>query len=107
MTSNYDKFPYVAITSNSADCQAGWQAITREIAKAMPQQATICVECYPGVFEDEIEKAVRDVFPQAEIILSRDYLKSANQLQSIVAPELTPDPVFGWLTRLDISDFFC
>ncbi len=107
MTSNYEKHPYVSISSDPGDCDCGWEAIAERLRGIAPwNQTLLCIECYPGVFEKEIERAVRKFFPQAEIVCTRDYLKRSCEIESMLAPDLSEDPVFGRLTRLELADFF-
>jgi mannose-6-phosphate isomerase class I len=108
MSSAYDKYPYVLISSDARDCRAGWESIASLIrgVHARRERATICVECYPGVYEDEIEPVFRSSLPQAEIVRTRDYFKPPAQIESMLARDVTEDPVFGRLTRLELVDFF-
>ena len=66
----------------------------------------ICIECYPGVFEDDICGAIRDSDPSARIIRSRCALKTSAEIEALLARDLTDDPVFGYLTNLELKDFF-
>jgi hypothetical protein len=64
------------------------------------------VECYPGVFEEDIERALRSFFPEGEIVRTRDHLNPPSQIESMLASDLSDDPVFGRLTSLELADFF-
>ncbi len=66
----------------------------------------ICIECYPGTFENEIEEALLAAFPPAEIFRTRDCLKSPREIDLMLARELSDDPVFGRLSSLELIDFF-
>jgi mannose-6-phosphate isomerase class I len=107
MTSNYDKFPYVAISSTGQGCDCGWQQITETIRSAgLTDQSTVCLECYPGVFEDEVEQKLRGAFPEADVIRARDWLKPAAEIRLMLNREITDDPVFGRITSFKLGDFF-
>jgi mannose-6-phosphate isomerase class I len=107
MSGGYDKYPHVRISSDPGDLDSGWGAIAERLrAITARKEVMICVECYPGVFEEEIERAFQRHFPQAEIIRTRDYLKPPSQIESMLQPGLTDDPVFGRLTTLEMADFF-
>jgi mannose-6-phosphate isomerase class I len=107
MSSGYDKYPHVRISSDPGDCDSGWEAIARRLRGiAARKKAIICVECYPGVSEEEIQRAFQRHFPQADIVRTRDCLKPPSQIESMLLPDLTDDPVFGRLTRLEMVDFF-
>ncbi len=96
----YDKYPHIQVNSEREDCSCGWEAIAKRLGVTIARsEALVCVECYPGVFEGDIERALREYFPQAEIVRTRDYLKSPSEIESMLRPDLTDDPVFfGRLT---------
>jgi hypothetical protein len=108
MSSNYDKHPYVSISSDPGDCESGWEGITGQLRRITTQNknTVVCVECYPGVFEKDIEQALGRFFPEAEIIRTRDHLKPPSEIESMLASDLSDDPVFGRLSSLELSDFF-
>jgi len=107
MSSNYEKHPYVAISSDPRDCDTGWAAIMqRLLGLTTRRNLVICVECYPGVFEDDIERTLRTLLSPREIVRTRDYLESPAQINSKLAPGLSVDPVFGRLTSLELADYF-
>jgi mannose-6-phosphate isomerase class I len=107
MHSNYDKYPFIPVTQRAEDCAIGWPEVMRRIAAATPttEKPVVCVECYPGVFLDDVVHAIREAFPAASIIRSEEYFKSPAEIESLVARELTDDPVFGFLSHLELSDF--
>lgn len=107
MKSNYDKNPYVLITSDSSVCHSGWQSIIHRLREAEGKTpARVCIECYPGVSEEEIERSLRSYWPSVQILRTRTCLKSPSQIESMLSPYLPNDPVFGRLCRLDLIDFF-
>ena len=107
MKSNYDKYPFVPVTSDRADCTVGWRDILHRIAGAVPAggKAILCIECYPGVFEHDLLHAIRHSYPSARIVRSADYFKPFSEVDDLVARDLTDDPVFGRLSGLVLSDF--
>jgi len=107
MHSNYDRYPFIPVTQRAEDCELGWPEVTRRIgvAAAKAEKSLVCVECYPGVFVDDVERAVRASFPAASIIRSEEYFKSPEDIEALVGRELTDDPVFGFLSHLEITDF--
>ncbi len=107
MSTNYEKHPHIPISSDPRDCDSGWEAIAQRLRRITIRGNTvICVECYPGVFEEAIERALRKFFLPVEIVRTCDHLKSAAQIESMLAPDLSEDPVFGRLTNLEVADFF-
>jgi len=103
LSSNYDKQPYFP-TSFSADvCATGWDAIVARVKATSPRR--ICIECYPGAFEAEIELAFTSRLQPAVVVRARDAYKPAQQIEVQFAAELTTDPVFGRLSAAQIRDF--
>ncbi len=107
MPSSYDKYPRVTVTRSSADCQVGWPSIVDQIkASRDGGKRFICIECYPGVFEDEVQLALSGIFPPSEIFSTAECLKPPPIIDAMLASELSEDPVFGRLSNLDLLDLF-
>jgi mannose-6-phosphate isomerase class I len=105
--SNYDKFPYVPVHRSSSGVSIGWRAIGERLCGELSNKsAIVCVECYPGVFVDEVEQALRESLKPSLVVRSADCLKSSAELQKMFADLLTDDPVFGRMNFTEISDFF-
>lgn len=106
--STYDKRPFVHASSNENECKKGWPdigAYLRRISGGTPR--VICIECYPGVFVEEIVSALIGEFGPATIFRAEDFLKSPSEIERITEPYVdSDDPVFGRLSPLEISDFF-
>jgi mannose-6-phosphate isomerase class I len=59
------------------------------------------------VFQEEIRGGLRDDFSDALWIDSREAMLSAAEIDLLVAPDLGgDDPIFGFLTRLTLDQFF-
>jgi mannose-6-phosphate isomerase class I len=88
----------------------GWQDIAEllqnEIDKTKLRKPVIAVECYHGVFVDEIKANLQRKFSSATIIDSTTALKSAADIEKMVYPFVTDDPVFGYIAPLELRDFF-
>jgi mannose-6-phosphate isomerase class I len=102
--SNYEKRPVVRIPGSDADCSFGWDRIASALAATGAR--VICVECYPGVFEDELASELGLRFPDASVYRSKDCLKSKSDVDAMLAPYLTDDPVFGRMNGIRIEHFF-
>src|SRR3982074_1278298 len=105
--SNYDKSPYVSITERTSDCQVGWREIGQRLTGALPgAHALLCVECYPGVFLEEVEAALVQQLNPLLIIRSADSFKNPQEIEALVKPYLGgDDPVFGRMNGLTVQDF--
>lgn len=106
--SNYDKFPFVGVRSSESVCQKGWPAILerlRGVASAS-NSCVVLVECYPGVFLEEVERVLTEGLHPTTVISTRNLLKRPEQIEEILAPYLGDDPVFGRMNGIVLEDFF-
>lgn len=101
--STYDKYPTVPISSSSAECSAGWESVLKRLGSLKPR--VMCVECYPGVFVEEVEQAIARNLQPARVFRSSECFKPATEVDSLLAPILTDDPVFGRMNGIGIEDF--
>jgi mannose-6-phosphate isomerase class I len=106
--SNYDKFPMVEVRSSAASCVTGWPAIVERLRGAVSARnsAVVCVECYPGVLLDEVERVFTEGLGPATVIATRTLLKRPAQIEEMVSPYLGDDPVFGRMNGIVLEDFF-
>ncbi len=107
MKTNYDKAPYIDSRLPAEVCDAGWDMIgSRLLSKQAGQRSICCVECYPGVFESEIEiELVRRLKPDV-VLRARDAYRSPDELRERFAGELTDDSVFGRISEAEMIDWF-
>jgi mannose-6-phosphate isomerase class I len=102
----YDKFPYVRVSDNDADCRLGWQEIGSAIRERLgPNRTTVCVECYPGTL---VESLVRDLSAElspGHVVLADSCYLSAEEIESRFRQFLTDDPVFGVMNSANVEDF--
>lgn len=104
--SNYDKYPVVPVSSDSGECALGWAQIAGRIRSAIrPGQFIVCVECYPGCFEQEIERELVSALRPTVVIRSKDCFKCFDELDALFGRDLGDDPVFGRMNNYGLSDF--
>jgi mannose-6-phosphate isomerase class I len=104
--SNYDKYPYIAVTSSAADCRVGWEAIAAELQQRAGAHTVICIECYPGAFVEEIEQALVAGLHPERVMRAADFYKPPDDINRMLARHLTNDRVFGRLNDISVDDFF-
>ena len=105
-SSNYDKFPYVPISSSSAKCQVGWPAIAGAIQESIHgNRSVVCIECYPGVLKEQIH-ALADLLHPTSVICAEALFKSPVSIDKMVEQFLGDDPVFGRMNDIQIEDYF-
>jgi mannose-6-phosphate isomerase class I len=104
--SNYDKFPIIEVGRDATECSQGWNAIgTRLADQIAPGKFILCVECYPGCFEQEIENSLVTRLRPAQVIRAADTYKPQAELNALIQRELTDDPVFGRMNNYELADF--
>jgi mannose-6-phosphate isomerase class I len=100
----YDRFPYIPCGPRG-DCLAGWDEIVAAF-KARSSSAPIVIECYPGVFLNELKEAFVSRLPDAKLVCTEDLFRTPAEIDELVAPWLGDDPVFGMMNAVEIQDFF-
>jgi mannose-6-phosphate isomerase class I len=112
-TPNYDRFPTVAVSGGPHDVWRGWSAIAARLraaistARAQQSVPILVVECYTGVFQEEIRNGLRSGLGETRWIDSSDALLPPAEIDRLIAPYLGgDDPIFGYLTSLTLEDFF-
>ncbi|MDR1090629.1 MAG: hypothetical protein LBL79_06090 [Prevotella sp.] len=108
-TSNYDKYPSIKISSEHR-CWQGWDEISKQltdrIANMPSSKKTVVVECYQGIYEEEVEANIRKIFGNAVFIKSTEAMLPQSVLNGKMKEYLTDDELFGYLTRYTMEDYF-
>ena len=104
--SNYDKSPYFDSGLGREACALGWDEIVTRIASGMHGNQILCVESYPGVFEIDVEEAIKSRLAISVVIRTSDAYWSSTRLREIFERDLTTDPVFGRMSQATMMDFF-
>lgn len=109
--STYDKYPIVAVPGAGGACVAGWEAIGARLREAIAWRGAlrtvVAVECYPGVDEGAVFEALRRELLPAVALQAKDGLKDMAAIEGLCAPWLGgDDPVFGYLSSIDLPEFF-
>ena len=104
--SNYDKYPLVRVSDSRDGCEIGWDAIGRLLkASVRPGRFVICVECYPGCFEKEIEKQLVGALKPQVVLRTEECYLPESAIQSLCARDLGDDPVFAFMGKYELSEF--
>jgi len=102
--SNYDKYPQVRLSESP--CRVGWKEITEALKGTIkPGSYVVCVECYPGCFEDEIARELVQALQPRFVALVRDCYLPPSAIESITARDLGDDPVFAFMNKYELSEF--
>ena len=104
-SSNYDKFPVVPVSD--AACDVGWKAIAQKLQQGIhAERFIVCVECYPGSFEKEIEAELERGLKPQKVVSVAQFYKSEDEIRAITARDLGDDPVFAFMNNYELSEFF-
>lgn len=108
---NYDKAPAVPVPAPFASaCDTGWENCLRTLRNHPSLNGTgqriLVVECYPGVYDEEIVPRFREAFPEALLIRSEQAMLAAGELTARLQADITDDEIFGYITRLNIDCYF-
>lgn len=108
--SNYDKFPLIDVPGTAGRCVRGWQEVCAKLHEAVARRGgaktVVVIECYTGVFEEELLDALGRFLPRAPRLHSRSCFRTPAEIDALTAPfDGAGDPVFGWLTNLRMHDF--
>jgi mannose-6-phosphate isomerase class I len=112
-TPNYDCFPTIDGEGTEHDVRRGWDAIAAHLGEMLSASRSskhaplLIVECYAGVFQDEIVSALRSKISAALWIDSGSTFLPPGEIDRLVAPYLGgDDPIFGLLSPLELEQFF-
>ncbi|WP_010663002.1 class I mannose-6-phosphate isomerase [Marinilabilia salmonicolor] len=94
---SFNKYPFIEV---SGDVVCGWEEIKTSLFDG--RNITITVDCYQGVFIEEIEKALGS---QALFVRTEEFFKPEEEILSLTQRDVTDDEVFGVITHLKMKDF--
>jgi mannose-6-phosphate isomerase class I len=102
---DFNKVPVIHVREFNNDYFKGWGNIFREINENLNKNRNkkiIVVDCYQGVFFEELLKIFSENLQPDLVITSPDYFLSPEDIYRITWPDVTDDRIFGYLTRLNI-----
>ena len=107
MKSNYDKNPFIKVDNGVV--WKGWDDILSELynkyKSSNKNKYIIVFDFYTGVYHSEIENVINKL--NADILIdARKIFKSTPEVTKMTYPDVTDDEIFGYMTRLQMNDFF-
>ena len=106
--SNFNKYPCIELNPGHV-VHSGWKRIAEEIKKAVSSlnrsKTVIIIECYHGVFENDLFEEISKHFHIDFALYSKSVFKSPGEIYELINPHLTDDPVFGILADVNIDDY--
>ncbi len=106
---SFNKFPYIKIDSDPNDIHIGWDTIAKQLNKILSSvdgKKTIVIECYQGVYYDKILHWIIEKLKFDILINTIGLMKSEEQIREMTHTDVTDDRIFGFMTRLNMIDFF-
>jgi mannose-6-phosphate isomerase class I len=104
--STYDKYPVVRVSDSARNCEVGWPAIVERIRSTLvPGRRIVCVECYPGAFEREIEREFAAGLHPELTVRTRECYLAQSEIRRLCEADLGDDPVFGRMSNYYVNDF--
>ena len=91
-------------------CIVGWKEIADTIKQRLSQlnkkKAIVVVECYHGVYANEVLENLSQWVQPALMVDASTALKNENEIDNLVLEYVTDDPVFGYMAPLNLINFF-
>lgn len=103
--SNYDKYPETKIRGFDNEAFSGYKDIIYVLQKEMNNKRVLVVDCYPGVYDDEVLPAIKEGLQIGLIINTYDIFYDGTKLTELMASHLTDDRVRGIMYYGTIMDF--
>ena len=104
----YDKSPATRLPEGVA-LQYGpslWSAL-RDSSTAKSGLPLLLIDCYPGVDKEDLVQALNHHLPEFRLVdLEESAARSVKEINEMISPLLTDDPVFGRMNNLAVSDFY-
>ena len=110
---NYDRSPTLRVKGHDDAAWRGWESLGRELQSktqallATRNRVVLAVECYPGLHEQEVLPELTRRLRPGLVVESRRAMKPPQEIDRLVSPYLGgDDPIFGYLSPLELQDFF-
>ena len=104
--SNYDKFPAILL---DGEVHQGWPEIISRLRNDLPfsdrKKSVVVIEMYTGVYYHEILAATKLLQP-ALIVESKNAFLPEAKVLAMTQPYVKDDPIFGYMTRLKMEEYF-
>ena len=108
MKSNFNKYPSVIVRNDADECHVGWESICKRLNNTLKESSKniIVIDCYQGAFEEEILRSLSNELMPDHIFLSTEMMLAEDEIREITQQDVTEDRIFGFMTRLNLLQFF-
>lgn len=108
--SEFNNLPYVEVKGNDYKVEKGWEAVCTklndEISKISKSGKIIVIETYQGVIHEELINALTNGLAWDQFYFAENYMLPHEQIKKMLHADVTDDRIFGYMTRLNIDDYF-
>ncbi|WP_348786618.1 class I mannose-6-phosphate isomerase [Leifsonia sp. NPDC080035] len=106
--SSYDRQPTIPLPAGSSVWSGAeaWARLDESARQASGGAPIIEVDCYPGVDVPALVAELREALPDYTVIDMEDAAKPAEQLEAMIARNLTDDRVFGVMSHFTLDEFY-
>ena len=103
--STYEKFPTVEV---GLPMFSGYEAVAKELKAALSgkKKALLAVDGYPGTRFDEIVAGLMEEMFFSRVLDAHEANRSDEEIEAMLARNITEDRVFGVLSCHDLPEFF-
>lgn len=100
----FNKYPSVRVNGSEKTFAQGWENINTQLLQSIngKPNATIVVECYQGVHQNEIMNGLNGF---DHVFDSRKAFKSEEEILKLTYPDVTDDRIFGVISNLNMEHF--
>ena len=110
MKSNFSKYPSIKLRPTAEECILGWDKIANELKDSFIADSSkvniLVVDCYQGVNEEEILSSLKSIIKPRLTFLTSDVMLPEKEIIELTQNDVTEDRIFGFMTRLNMEQFF-
>lgn len=107
--SNYHKTPHISVSTYEKDCWEGWNSVVSYLNRysfALNRKKLVVVaEFYTGV-SGFVFDHLKAQFKFDYCFSAADAMKTEEEIDKLIYPDVTDDELFGFMTSLEIDGFF-
>ncbi len=106
----FNNQPVVEVKDESYRVINGWEAIVTELNRSVTsiskKKKLVVVETCQGVIQEEVMTSLQRGLVYDRFIYADEFMLPEEEIEKLVFPDVTSDRVFGFLTRLNIGNFY-
>lgn len=106
---NYEKFPFIKVRQDNVCYGTGWESvcaiIRQQLSHLRSTRRIVALECYTGIDDEEVTGSLQSGL-EGQFVYTRDFMLPERTIREMTHPDVTDDAIFGYLTRLQLQDYF-